>query len=42
MLLVFTRMGFGLAHVDYETQVRTVKKSGTWYRELVQQFLRNC
>jgi beta-glucosidase len=32
------RMRFGLVHVDYETQVRTVKKSGKWYRELAAQF----
>lgn len=28
-------MRFGLIHVDYETQVRTIKQSGHWYRELV-------
>lgn len=28
------RMRFGLVHVDYETQVRTVKKSGKWYSAL--------
>ncbi len=32
------RMRFGLVHVDYETQVRTVKKSGKWYKELAEQF----
>jgi beta-glucosidase len=32
------RMRFGLVHVDYETQVRTVKKSGKWYRELARLF----
>lgn len=32
------RMRFGLVHVDYETQVRTVKKSGKWYRNLASQF----
>ncbi len=32
------RMRFGLVHVDYETQVRTVKKSGKWYRELAAKF----
>jgi beta-glucosidase len=32
------RMRFGLVHVDYETQERTVKKSGKWYRELAAQF----
>jgi beta-glucosidase len=25
------RMRFGLVHVDYATQVRTIKTSGTWY-----------
>jgi len=28
------RMRFGLVHVDYGTQVRTVKKSGQWYATL--------
>ena len=28
------RMRFGIVHVDYETQKRTIKKSGHWYREL--------
>ncbi len=28
------KMRFGLVHVDYETQARTVKRSGTWYRDL--------
>jgi beta-glucosidase len=32
------RMRFGLVHVDYETQQRTVKKSGKWYRELASCF----
>ncbi|GEO85440.1 MULTISPECIES: GH1 family beta-glucosidase [Alphaproteobacteria] len=32
------RMRFGLVHVDYGTQVRTVKKSGKWYGELAAQF----
>lgn len=32
------RMRFGLVHVDYETQVRTVKNSGKWYSELAAQF----
>jgi beta-glucosidase len=36
------RMRFGLVHVDYETQVRTVKKSGKWYRELALRFLQGC
>ena len=29
------RMRFGIVHVDYETQVRTVKKSGEWFKALV-------
>ncbi|WP_137131470.1 GH1 family beta-glucosidase [Rhizobium sp. FY34] len=32
------RMRFGLVHVDYDTQIRTVKKSGKWYRELAALF----
>jgi len=28
-------MRFGLVHVDYGTQVRTLKKSGAWYSKLV-------
>ncbi|KQV35228.1 MULTISPECIES: GH1 family beta-glucosidase [unclassified Rhizobium] len=32
------RMRFGIVHVDYDTQVRTIKKSGHWYRELAEQF----
>jgi beta-glucosidase len=32
------RMRFGLVHVDYDTQVRTVKTSGKWYAELAAQF----
>ncbi|WP_242218160.1 GH1 family beta-glucosidase [Shinella zoogloeoides] len=32
------RMRFGIVHVDYETQVRTVKKSGHWYGALAGQF----
>ncbi|OLP46568.1 GH1 family beta-glucosidase [Rhizobium oryziradicis] len=32
------RMRFGLVHVDYETQVRTVKKSGQWYGALAALF----
>jgi beta-glucosidase len=28
------RMRFGLVHVDYGTQTRTIKKSGEWYRAL--------
>lgn len=34
------RMRFGLVHVNYETQERTIKKSGKWYRELAAQFPR--
>ena len=26
---------FGLVHVDYDTQVRTVKKSGAWFRDFL-------
>ena len=26
---------FGIVHVDYETQVRTIKQSGYWYRDLI-------
>jgi beta-glucosidase len=26
---------FGLTHVDYKTQKRTVKDSGEWYAELI-------
>jgi beta-glucosidase len=29
------RPRFGLIHVDYETQKRTVKQSGWWYRDLI-------
>jgi len=32
------RMRFGIVHVDYETQVRTVKKSGHWYGALAGAF----
>ena len=32
------RMRFGLVHVDYDTQVRTIKKSGKWYRDLASEF----
>lgn len=32
------KMRFGLVHVDYETQVRTIKKSGHWYKSLAGQF----
>jgi beta-glucosidase len=27
---------FGLVHVDYATQVRTVKSSGRWYAQFLQ------
>ncbi|MHA7777498.1 GH1 family beta-glucosidase [Roseibium sp. M-1] len=30
------RMRFGVVHVDYDTQVRTLKNSALWYRELVE------
>ena len=32
------RMRFGLVHVDYDTQVRTLKKSGKWYSSLASEF----
>ena len=32
------KMRFGLVHVDYDTQVRTIKKSGKWYRDLALEF----
>ncbi|MEL7180513.1 MAG: family 1 glycosylhydrolase [Pseudomonadota bacterium] len=28
------KMRFGIVHVDYDTQVRTVKKSGQWFAEI--------
>jgi beta-glucosidase len=28
-------MRFGLVHVDYETQLRTIKTSGRWYADLI-------
>ena len=28
-------MRFGIVHVDYETQQRTVKKSGRFYRDMI-------
>lgn len=34
------RMRFGIVHVDYDNQVRTVKKSGHWYSALAAQFPR--
>ena len=30
-------MRFGLTHVDYTTQVRTIKNSGHWYKDMVSQ-----
>jgi len=32
------KMRFGIVHVDYDTQVRTIKKSGEWYQALAEQF----
>jgi len=32
------QMRFGLVHVDYQTQVRTIKQSGKWYRDLAAEF----
>lgn len=32
------RMRFGLVYVDYETQTRTLKKSGSWYSALASNF----
>jgi beta-glucosidase len=32
------RMRFGLVHVDYDTQVRTLKNSGHWYSALASNF----
>ncbi|MGE7367582.1 GH1 family beta-glucosidase [Neorhizobium sp. NPDC001467] len=32
------RMRFGLVYVDYETQQRTIKKSGNWYSALASAF----
>ena len=29
---------FGLVHVDYSTQVRTLKNSGYWYKDFLKQF----
>ncbi|MBP1849004.1 GH1 family beta-glucosidase [Rhizobium halophytocola] len=34
------RMRFGLVYVDYETQERTMKKSGKWYGALASEFPR--
>lgn len=34
------RMRFGLVHVDYDSQVRTVKKSGKWYSALASECLK--
>ncbi|GAB2183670.1 GH1 family beta-glucosidase [Roseibium sp. LAB1] len=30
------RMRFGIVHVDYDTQVRTLKNSALWYRDLIE------
>ncbi|WP_102867070.1 GH1 family beta-glucosidase [Pseudovibrio exalbescens] len=30
------RMRFGIVHVNYETQQRTIKNSGYWYRRLIE------
>lgn len=30
-------MRFGIVHVDYDTQVRTIKQSGHWYQQLVEE-----
>ncbi|CCF20536.1 Beta-glucosidase [Pseudorhizobium banfieldiae] len=32
------QMRFGLVHVDYDTQIRTIKKSGKWYSALASEF----
>jgi beta-glucosidase len=32
------KMRFGIVHVDYDTQVRTIKKSGHWYQALAEEF----
>jgi beta-glucosidase len=29
------RMRFGLIHLNYATQQRTIKDSGYWYRDLI-------
>jgi beta-glucosidase len=29
---------FGIVHVDYETQKRTLKDSALWYRDFLQKF----
>lgn len=31
------RMRFGLAYVDFETQVRTIKESGHWYAKVIRE-----
>lgn len=35
------RMRFGLIHTDYETQKRTIKDSGYWYRDVIRSNGRN-
>lgn len=32
---------FGLVHVDFKTQKRTIKQSGYWYRKFILEQLRN-
>jgi beta-glucosidase len=32
-----SKQRFGLVHVDYQTLKRTVKDSGYWYREVIEQ-----
>ncbi|MBB6180689.1 beta-glucosidase [Rhizobium flavum] len=32
------QMRFGLVHVNYDTQIRTIKKSGKWYSALASEF----
>jgi len=36
------KMRFGIVHVDFETQVRTIKDSGYWYSELAQSHRANA
>jgi beta-glucosidase len=35
------RKRFGIVHVDYQTQKRTIKDSGIWYRELIKHHQKN-
>jgi beta-glucosidase len=32
---------FGIVHVDYQTQKRTIKDSGHWYRKTIEENGRN-